>query len=464
MKKIIKGSSIFLIIFLLLVGCVPKQYTKGIITPKSFLQGNIQVYDDAILFDKQEEDDTLELSFGSKEDNKSIINFYNDDFQELCVFIDEQSNSKISGAMDGYEFEINVDEPDCFYCKRKYESVIKVNINYSVDGKKSYKYGEYYRDIDEYKQAMIWYELSAKENIPEAHCEIGEMYLYGNGVQKDNEIAAEWFDSAFELGYAKAIYLKAAIYQENTDLYNVIECTKKAADAGYAQAQCEMGVYLLKGLEGYFDIDQFEAFKWLQKSAEQGLASAQYNLGYCYKYGYGVEPNQQLAEQWYLKAAAQNHVMSYYELGISYYDLHEYDLAIEWLRKGSEEGNLKSAFALANILAEFGDYSEAFELFLYAAEEGHMYAQELLANYYIDGLGVEKDDSKGVYWHTKSAEQGNGTSMTALGYACENGISVPVDLEQALYWHQLALENDTEEYDYSLQSYFRLMLLLGIEE
>ena len=47
--------------------------------------------------------------------------------------------------------------------------------------------------------------------------------------------------------------------------------------------------------------------KWYRKAAEQGHANAQCNLGYCYKYGEGVETNKAEAVKWYRKAAEQGH-------------------------------------------------------------------------------------------------------------------------------------------------------------
>ena len=51
--------------------------------------------------------------------------------------------------------------------------------------------------------------------------------------------------------------------------------------------------------------DNAEALKWYRKAAEQGHASAQYNLGYMYEYGIGVAKDLHEARKWYQKAAAQ---------------------------------------------------------------------------------------------------------------------------------------------------------------
>ena len=48
-----------------------------------------------------------------------------------------------------------------------------------------------------------------------------------------------------------------------------------------------------------------EAFKWLQKAADQGNDEAQLMLGYMYDKGEFVAKDQQAAVKWYRKAADQ---------------------------------------------------------------------------------------------------------------------------------------------------------------
>ena len=47
--------------------------------------------------------------------------------------------------------------------------------------------------------------------------------------------------------------------------------------------------------------------KWYRKAAEQGNATAQYNIGVCYDNGYGVTKDYAEAVKWYRKAAAQGY-------------------------------------------------------------------------------------------------------------------------------------------------------------
>jgi TPR repeat protein len=51
--------------------------------------------------------------------------------------------------------------------------------------------------------------------------------------------------------------------------------------------------------------DDSEAVNWYRKAAEQGLGSAQYNLGVMYEIGKGVSRDYSEAAKWYRKAAEQ---------------------------------------------------------------------------------------------------------------------------------------------------------------
>ncbi|RZN71352.1 tetratricopeptide repeat protein, partial [Avibacterium paragallinarum] len=48
--------------------------------------------------------------------------------------------------------------------------------------------------------------------------------------------------------------------------------------------------------------DDFQAFKWTQKAAEQGFAEAQTNLGIMYGLGRGVKQDLNFAKMWASKA------------------------------------------------------------------------------------------------------------------------------------------------------------------
>ena len=53
--------------------------------------------------------------------------------------------------------------------------------------------------------------------------------------------------------------------------------------------------------------DAAQAAAWYRKAADQGYAAAQCNLGYCYENGAGVPKDTAQAAAWYRKAADQGH-------------------------------------------------------------------------------------------------------------------------------------------------------------
>ena len=61
-----------------------------------------------------------------------------------------------------------------------------------------------------------------------------------------------------------------------------------------------------------------EAVTWYRKAAGQNHPQAQYNLGWMYEQGRGVEKNEKEAVRWYLKAAEQNIPQAQYRLGAMY--------------------------------------------------------------------------------------------------------------------------------------------------
>lgn len=54
------------------------------------------------------------------------------------------------------------------------------------------------------KSAMIWLELAAKQSFPDAMQWLGECYLYGTGVTKDEHLGVMWIAKAASLGHTIA--------------------------------------------------------------------------------------------------------------------------------------------------------------------------------------------------------------------------------------------------------------------
>ena len=94
------------------------------------------------------------------------------------------------------------------------------------------------------------------------------------------------------------------------------EETKRLAEQGDASAQYNLGVMYSFGRgvpENYA-----EAVRWWRLAAEQGIARAQYELGAMYEIGLGVPENDVEAVKWYRLAAEQGYASAQYKLGNMY--------------------------------------------------------------------------------------------------------------------------------------------------
>ncbi|KAG0042455.1 hypothetical protein BGZ83_000448, partial [Gryganskiella cystojenkinii] len=91
----------------------------------------------------------------------------------------------------------------------------------------------------------------------------------------------------------------------------------KTADQGDAKAQLNIGVLYHKG-EGVPQ-DDSKAMEWYSKAANQGDDNAQFNIGTMYYNGNGVPQDDHKAMEWYLKAANQGYARAQLKIGVMYH-------------------------------------------------------------------------------------------------------------------------------------------------
>ena len=175
------------------------------------------------------------------------------------------------------------------------------------------------------------------------------------------------------LGKAEQDYKTAEKYVREKNKAKALKFLRRSADAGYAKAQNEMGLYYVQS-----ERDYKQAVSWFKKAAEQGFADAQNNLGLCYFEGNGVALDYKQAVSWFKKAAGQGLPMAQNNLGLCYAEGHgvalDYKQAVSWFKKAAAQGMANSQFSLGKC--------------------------------YANGFGVPKNRKKAVFWYKKAAEQG----------------------------------------------------------
>ncbi len=90
------------------------------------------------------------------------------------------------------------------------------------------------------------------------------------------------------------------------------------------------------------------------------------------------------------------------------------------------------------------------------AEAGDAEAQWSLASLIHDGIGVERDNERVVYWLRRAAEQDHAQSQYMLSLAHQVGQGVGEDLGHARHWLRKAAGNGHSEAMYDLAKFLAL--------
>ena len=119
------------------------------------------------------------------------------------------------------------------------------------------------------------------------------------------------------------------------------------------------------------------------------------------------------------------------------------EAAAQWYLKAAEQGHVESYYCLGSMLKEVCELEDAIGCFQEAAELGYAAAQYELGVAYSLGLGIEQNNEESMKWYRKAAEQGH---EEAIGFLEELGERVPAGGEDgAEKWYLKAAEQGNEE-------------------
>ena len=169
---------------------------------------------------------------------------------------------------------------------------------------------------------------AAKSGNAKAMYKLGLYYETGNFIEADQDKAIKWYIQAIKSGNTEA----------GIQLYNL---EKKEYEKHGKNGDIDT---IIKLAEYYEKIkDYLTAFSYYEMAAEQGNATAQFNLGYFYKNGLGVEQDYKKAKEWYEKAAEQGNATAQEHLGFLYlFGLGteiNYEIAEKLFRRSFNNGN-----------------------------------------------------------------------------------------------------------------------------
>jgi TPR repeat protein len=271
-------------------------------------------------------------------------------------------------------------------------------------------------------------QLQSKGDAGDAGAQLalGRAYQDGNGVPKNEELAATWY--------------------------------RKAAEQGNAAAQNNLGIMYRTG--SGVEKSKEEAVNWYRKAVRQDYASAMFNLGTAYYNGDGVRSDEFRAYDWFLLAqeagsssAADAVKRTSEEIGqkassdalLEVGGMREKGdevpqnlaEAAKWYRRAADQKDPRAMLKLASLLVNGvgvpKDYVQAFQLCHSAAKE-YAPGQYCVGLLYQRGLGVQQDAAEAAKWYQKSAAGRHTPAYMTLGQMYWKGEGVKPDLVASYLW------------------------------
>lgn len=222
---------------------------------------------------------------------------------------------------------------------------------------------------------------------------LGKMHAMGYGVDQDDAEAAEWYEQAVEWRNPFAAYALGSMYyrdqgvaKDDDEAYRLFKLAAEHPSRPNAYAQFQLGKIC---------DDPEEAEKWYRLAyrgflrIEQQLPDDKlyYRLGSMNLHGLGTNKDLEKAEKYFSKAAIL--------------------------------GNVDAVYGMGKLCLET-DSEKAIHFFELAAKQGHTYAEYQMGKIYCFGIDVPRDLETGMEWLRLSAEHGNEHAATLLQHVNEN--------------------------------------------
>ena len=299
-------------------------------------------------------------------------------------------------------------------------------------------------DAGNYHEAHNIWQVLAEQGDELSQFNLAVTYSSGEGTEKNDRYALEWYT--------------------------------KSAEQGYAPAQFNLGAVYLEGK--FTDEEAKKAATWWQMAADQGFVQAQFNLASLYCRGIGISRDQDKCKYWYGKAASNGdiHARKMLDNLIEIENKVNQKVTEEALSEAKSEASLDSSNAdvgaslvtvagqslneeqlsaqkqeppkvrkisseehkqLARAQKFFtrGNYKQAHDIWLPLAENGIAEAQYSLGFLYQSGWGLEQDLLQAVAWYSSAAEQNEARAQFNLGVLLINGEDeVEKDTEAGVLW------------------------------
>lgn len=291
--------------------------------------------------------------------------------------------------------------------------------------------------------------------------ELGERYLKGDIVEKDEKKAFELFEKAANLNDPRGMYKLGLCYKKglgiSKDVNNALLLFEKSANKGNTDAMEVLSDMYAQG-DG-INLDISKALQWKEILAFSGNKDAQRyilsNQSVEYqKSNVTAEKALSLAKEnyssgnykWakfcYERSIDLGNTQAMYEYGKWLYEgngiTKDCNKAIDYLSKLGEDNNVEAQKTLMTIYKENKGVAPDLKKEIFwttkAAANGDADAQFRLSQAFMDGEGVKKNKKMASDMCMKAATQGHQNATMDLIFRYATGTGVKKDDERCVYW------------------------------
>lgn len=144
-----------------------------------------------------------------------------------------------------------------------------------------------------------WLKAAAEQGEPLALFILGQLYRYGDGADRDEDLGRQLVMRSAELGYAPAGMEASAFLLRGepapADVAKAIHFARFAAASNYAPAAYRLAKLYLVGR--HVERDPAQAVQWLTRASDLGLGAATLWLSELYAKGIGVPSDERRAAE-----------------------------------------------------------------------------------------------------------------------------------------------------------------------
>ena len=246
-------------------------------------------------------------------------------------------------------------------------------------------------------------------------------------IQKDEKLRKE--GNTLELGNEVTKITVGEIQEDEKLMKEGFNALKKKVDSGDMHYANSLGYAYEFGIGTSLNIK--EAMKYYEMAARQNNSIGMTNLADLY-----IQENKlKKAKPLLVKAAEKESGYAQYLLAMNFFDLYSENNkeALFWLERAASNDEPHALYQLGLYYAEKADLAKSIQYYQRAAELNYGDALLELSYIYGEGIGVEQDDDKALFFLKKVAELGSQEAIEELAAMALSGQG-NMDAKEAEYW------------------------------